>query len=237
MQHKGVRQRKSGRWEAYFKRESRFIHLGSYKTQKEAIRARRLAEHRNATAHHEHVDTSKIELTADIIRELLVYDPNTGTLWWKERDSKWFKTKSSWKSWNTEFAGTEAFTALRDYNRMHGRILEKNYAKHRICWLHYYGSWPLGLIDHIDGNPSNNRIENLRDVDAVGNGRNQKRRNTNKSGQMGVCPTKDGEQWRAYITVKGKQIYLGHFRNKDRAIAARKSAELKYGFHPNHGRE
>lgn len=237
MKHTGVRQKPTGRWEAHLKYKGKQIHLGSFRTQGEAIKARKLSKLRYTYKPHKHIDIAGLELNAEIIRELLDYNPETGRLFWKERDKKWFKTTQSANSWNTEFAGTEAFTAKRTEGRMHGRIFEKNYAKHRICWLHYHGAWPENVIDHIDGDPTNNRISNLRDVAQQENALNQKLRNTNKSGQMGVCEANSGSRWRAYITVDGKQVNLGQFENKDDAIAARKAAEVKYGFHPNHGRK
>jgi hypothetical protein len=94
---------------------------------------------------------------------------------------------------------------------------------------------PTGFqVDHLDGNPSNNRRENLR---LVSNHENQKNRavpKNNKTGIMGVY--KVGEKWLASIRVDGKTIHIGSYDTKKEASTARKEAEERYGFHPNHGR-
>ncbi len=107
---------------------------------------------------------------------------------------------------------------------------------HRIVWLMHYGSWPTKAIDHVNGDRSDNRIENLRDVDQLENSRNQQRRSTNSSGVTGVFWNYIHRKWQASISVEGKKIFLGRFSDICAAEKARKDAEAKYGFHPNHGR-
>ncbi|WPJ68535.1 hypothetical protein OMDBNIEC_00049 [Salmonella phage STP-SP5] len=108
---------------------------------------------------------------------------------------------------------------------------------HRIIWEMFKGPIPEGLmIDHIDRNRSNNRIENLRLVSRSGNAKNQKLPSTNTSGVIGVSFRKCDGKWIAHITNNGKFINLGIFINKEDAIKARRDAEIKYAFHPNHGK-
>ena len=89
-------------------------------------------------------------------------------------------------------------------------------------------------------NPLNNRIDNLRDVDHVTNGRNQRTPTNNTSGVCGVYQDrrrgKEGK-WIARIKVDYKAIHLGSFDTLEAASSTRKEAEIKYGFHENHGRE
>ena len=92
-------------------------------------------------------------------------------------------------------------------------------------------------VDHIDGDRTNNRLNNLRVVTPTGNNRNQKKPKDNKSGTMGVRLYKRTGKWDAYITVSGIQLHLGYFNIKEDAIAARKAAEKAHGFHENHGRK
>lgn len=105
---------------------------------------------------------------------------------------------------------------------------------HRVIWLITYGEWPEGQIDHINGVRDDNRIENLRAVSVVGNQQNQHMRVDNTSGTTGV--RLESGAWTAKIRVRGKRLHLGRFKSMEEAAAARKSAELLYGFHPNHGR-
>ena len=83
---------------------------------------------------------------------------------------------------------------------------------HRLAWALHTGGWPKGEIDHIDGDESNNRIVNLRDVSKSVNQQNKRLpRVDSKSGFIGVCWHKGGGKWSAQITVHGKSIYLGLF--------------------------
>ena len=100
-----------------------------------------------------------------------------------------------------------------------------------------HGSFPVGEIDHEDQNGLNNRASNLRDVVHVKNQQNRVMNPLNTSGQMGVGYCKRERLWRARIKVKGIEIGLGYFKDKDEAIAVRKAAESQYGFHKNHGRK
>lgn len=96
------------------------------------------------------------------------------------------------------------------------------------------GYWPELQIDHINGDVTDNRISNLREVSASVNGQNCKRRHDNTTGVTGVSRTKNS--FRAEICVAGKRHRLGQFRSIEQAIAARKLAEREMGFHENHGR-
>ena len=89
--------------------------------------------------------------TIDELRERLSYDPSTGALVWK-------------KSRRRCRVGTEA-KALDVAGYIQVSFREKCVHKgHRIAWAIHYGKWPSGPIDHINGIRSDNRIENLREV-------------------------------------------------------------------------
>ena len=102
--------------------------------------------------------------------------------------------------------------------RVNGRLC----AVHRVIFWVARGELPE-MIDHIDRNPSNNSISNLRACNATENARNRK-----SDGCAYRADQKTGNKWRAYIGVDGKRINLGQFRTRPAAIAARKAAELKY---------
>jgi hypothetical protein len=89
--------------------------------------------------------------------------------------------------------------------------------------------------DHINHIRNDNRLENLRAVECYENSKNQTIKRTNKSGVVGVSWKKQRNRWTANIQLNKKQYYLGMFLNKEEAIAARQDANIKYGFHENHG--
>jgi hypothetical protein len=115
-------------------------------------------------------------------------------------------------------------------------IQGKIYKAHRLAWLYVYGSFPKHHTDHIDGVRDNNRIHNLRSVTHRENQKNQKVPCTNTSGVMGVNWDKPLGKWKAQIMAEGKKKNLGYFNIKEDAMTARKSAELEFGYHKNHGR-
>lgn len=171
------------------------------------------------------------------MRELLDYDIDSGLLTWKWRDRKWFTRDQDWRRWNTRFAGQEFGTvAAKGYR--HGRLDALGFGKrlaHRVIWFWTWGYWPE-CLDHIDGNPLNNRLDNLREVTNQENQKNAKRRCDNTTGVTGVHWHKATGKFQASIKVDGRKIFLGLHETLEEAAAARKDAEIKYGFHENHGR-
>ena len=99
-----------------------------------------------------------------------------------------------------------------------------------------HNSFPKNSIDHINGVKTDNRISNLRDVSAKENQRNRPLSCLNTSGYTGITWLVGAQKWRAQITLSGRSKYLGRFEKFCDAVKARKEAEVKYGFHPNHGR-
>ena len=181
----------------------------------------------------------------EILHELLRYEPETGKLFWRERDVKWFKPTpykdgmrtAEWaaNNWNKKFAGKEAFTATMHGYKC-GAVLSVHCPAHQVIYSMVHGVTLSGVIDHINGVKSDNRIENLREVAVVENARNAALYSSNKSGVPGVMWEDSHKAWAAKINFNGKQRRIGRFKNKDDAIAARKHAETAHGYHPNHGR-
>lgn len=97
-----------------------------------------------------------------------------------------------------------------------------------------YGVEPEGQIDHINGNPSDNRIGNLRLASNAENCRNRGVRSDNKAGFKGVHFRPEINRWRAEITVSGKKKRLGHFKSAQEAHRAYRDASAKY--HSEFGR-
>ena len=176
-------------------------------------------------------------MDAITIRELIAYDPETGVLTWLERGPKWFAEGWDSYGWNKRYAGKPALHAKNKSGYGTGMVLSERYLSHRVAWLHFYGCWPKGQIDHLNHDRADNRIHNIRDVAAVDNCRNSTRRRDNASGASGVSWHKATGKWIANIRHAGKQKHLGIFDNFGEACAVRKRAEYSYGYHQNHGNE
>ena len=103
----------------------------------------------------------------------------------------------------------------------------KLYYAHRLAWLFAHGCWPAGHIDHIDGNPSNNAIANLRDVSAEVNQQNQRRahRSNRSSGMQGVSFDARTGRWLAKISLQNRTKNLGRYSTPELAHQAYVSAK------------
>lgn len=91
------------------------------------------------------------------------------------------------------------------------------------------------VIDHINGDTLDNRIENLRAVTSKENQRNTKLSSNNTTGINGVTKRQNGKPYEARIQVDGENIYLGTFATLEAAAEARKNADIRYGFSRRHG--
>lgn len=180
--------------------------------------------------------------TPDELRQLLCYDPETGKLFWKKRAPEFFKddgrngSLSAASSWNSQNAGQEAFITQSGDGYLVGGLFKRLTRAHRVAWAITHGEWPTGEIDHINGDRSDNRITNLRDVSSQENKRNAARRCDNKSGAVGVRFRRDNRKWEARIFTDGGERSLGCFDDFNEAASARKAEEVRLGYHPNHGR-
>ena len=165
------------------------------------------------------------------IREIMSYDSKTGFLYWKHR-------KDMPNNWNTRFTNKKIKTNNANCAGITYNGTRFYMAYHRLIWCYYYGKWPESdlVIDHINGNFRDNRIVNLRLVTHTENNKNRSTPKDNTSGHLGIHRVKNRGKWQVQIGVNGKNVHVGYFKNKDDAIAARKEAEIKYGYHKNHGR-
>jgi HNH endonuclease/AP2 domain len=110
------------------------------------------------------------------------------------------------------------------------RLNNSQYKMHRIIWVYHYNTIFNNLqIDHIDGDKTNNTIENLRLATNSQNNFNNKSAYCNsKSNILGVFWSKTRKKWVSQICKNNKRMHLGYFLNQEDAIAARKAAELQY---------
>ena len=158
----------------------------------------------------------KIPYTSEELHEIFQY--NDGILSWKINKSGISKSTAG----SLESTGYVSI----GYKRV-------RYKAHRIVWKMFNNTDPQEQLDHINGNRSDNRIENLREVTTRSNALNQRKPCNNTSGTVGVH--KKNSLWVAHISSPKGKIILGRFPSLDDAIAARKAAETEYGYHPNHG--
>ena len=189
--------------------------------------------------------THSTDLPIERIQELLLYDPESGKLFWKPRKPEDFnacgtrgeRDAADWAcdAWNGRFAGKEAFTANHDGYKA-GAVGKKNYRAHRVAWAIYCGEWPKYSIDHINGVRDDNRIVNLRDAPPTVNGRNIGKKKNNTSGHNGIYWCKLTNKWCASIKVNYKCRNLGRFENINDAIAARDLFIEANGFTADHGK-
>lgn len=153
----------------------------------------------------------KRDITAEQVRALLHYEPETGEFWWRGT-----KGRASGKA-GSIFNG-----------RLHIGIAGERFRAHRLAWLYVTGKMPRHVIDHKDGDPLNNRFDNLRDVARRVNQENQRRAKVTNvsSGLLGVQKNNSGK-WQAVITAHGKRTCHGTFATPELAHEAYLTAKRR----------
>ena len=135
------------------------------------------------------------DLSQGHLKYLLDYDPISGLFTWKN--------PTHLKVNKGDLAGS--------IESKHGYVMITIYgltfSAHRLVWLYVHGKFPRKYIDHKDGNPTNNSLENLREAGDVGNTQNREKPRNNTSGYKGVF--KDGNVFRGQITANGIKQYFG----------------------------
>lgn len=137
-------------------------------------------------------------ITAEKLRELLDYDPNSGVFTWLVRPAQHVKIG--------DIAGSLDSDGYRQI-----RIDGKLYLAHRLAWLHNYARWPSDQVDHKNGVPDDNRIANLRECSNAQNGQNRAKNSNNTSGFTGVSLDKSSLKWKAQIMTNGRPRTIGYF--------------------------
>ena len=154
---------------------------------------------------------TKIKFYLDLAN-LLDYSPDTGILTWKE-------------SYGGRYSGKQA-GFIHDRGNGYRKVKHKNkrYACHILAWIIYYGKIPKHQIDHIDGNPDNNKIDNLRDVTPSINQRNSPRKSKGSHVAMSGV-RRQGNKWRVQCCRED----LGTFDCLGVAIRTRRDREQELG--------
>lgn len=174
-------------------------------------------------------------ITPQYLSECFDYNKNTGELFWKARPIHHFKSVKGQQTFNGQFAGKKAGRANnRGYLRI--AISGKETLNHRIVIALETGVMPTDEVDHINGIRTDNRHENLRVVSRQTNAKNMKLNINNTSGISGVSWNKRKSKWKSVIWMNCVEKHLGYFDSIIDAFNARVIAEVKMGYHKNHGR-
>lgn len=181
--------------------------------------------------------TLQSNLTQEYLKECFEYDHQTGVLYWKERPRHHFNKSSDHKRWNTRYAGNRAgtiSTLSSGYQRITVRVDSTRYLATRIIWLLVHGTWPQYVLDHINGDSLDNRIDNLRDIPQEKNCHNRKLSSNNKSGYNGIHFKTSQKKWMVTggLMINGStyQIYLGYYTDLQDAISMRQLYDEVLGY-------
>lgn len=176
---------------------------------------------------------SKSEITIKTIKKFLDYNPETGIFIWKKRDKIYFhegeRQENACSIWNNRYAGKIA-GADDGRNRIVIRIYKNTYFAHRLAFMIMKGREPIDQIDHINGDPKDNRWLNLRECYDYQNKQNLSLKANNTSGFTGVWWHYQNKKWCAEIKTKGKKYHLGSFDTPQEAYKAYLKAKLKVHF-------
>ncbi len=152
---------------------------------------------------------SKKQITQERVRAALSYDPETGIFRWRESYARNMRV------------GDVAGTASHRFGYRLIGIDGCQYLEHRLAWLYVNGEFPCGELDHIDRNPRNNAISNLRECSRKENAYNTVRNPGETSRYPGVHWDKARAKWAARIRLPdGQRKMLGRFDDEQEAANA-----------------
>lgn len=158
--------------------------------------------------------------TQAVLRELLDYEPLTGIFRWRKEPRP-----------NRPLIGKIAGSARKTgylYIAVDG---SDQIGAHRLAWIYVHGLTIGGAeIDHKDGNPSNNAIENLRLATSSQQKQNKGAQSNNRCGLKGAFyhAAHKGKKWRSQIKVADRLIFLGYFHTAEEAHEAYASAAVAH---------
>ena len=134
------------------------------------------------------------------------YDPETGAITWRVAKR------------GRPIGSSAGSVGVMGYRLV--RVLDKKMLAGRVAWLLATGSWPDGVISRKNGDSSDDRFENLRDLSKSESQQNYAKPRNNTSGHVGVCWDKRDSQWMAQIWHNGRIHKLGRFSDKEDAVRA-----------------
>ena len=161
-----------------------------------------------------------MELTQKLVKELFEY--RDGGLYRKETKGGGVKG--------------ERFGSIDKKKRYRkGHINYKNFTEHRLIYLYFYGELPVS-VDHINGDTTDNRIENLRKASLSQNQHNSKKNKNNSSGHKGVSWDKSKNKWKVAVWLKSKIVFQKVFHDFELAcLVADEARNLYHKEYARHG--
>lgn len=154
-------------------------------------------------------------LTAQRLREVLHYNPDTGVF-----------VRIAYSRSRAKVGDVAGGFDHDGYRKI--SVLGKKYLEHRLAWLYVHGAWPADQIDHIDGDRGNNAIRNLRESSHGLNHQNLRKPHADsRSDLLGVSYDASKGKWRAQLHVNGRNRLIGRFDSAQEAHAAYLTAKRK----------
>jgi hypothetical protein len=150
------------------------------------------------------------------LKECFYYDEETGNLTWLHRPRHHFKTDKVYNWWNGRFEG-KVINNVCPSGYLDVVLYQKNYKAHRIIWKLVTGNDPIGEIDHINQNRSDNSWNNLRESDRCQNQQNKFTYKNNKTGVKGVRYDSKKDRYIAEIQAFNVTKYVGQFKTLEDA--------------------
>lgn len=151
-------------------------------------------------------------LTQEKLKDILWYEKDTGEFIWKVDYS------------NVSRFDTAGYVDDKGYRKI--EINHKPYFAHRLAWLYEYGEFPNGVVDHIDRNPSNNAISNLRIATRSQNAFNRPASKNNKLKRKNIYERKG--KFMVQLRVNYKLMHFGTFEDLELAELVAIEAREKY---------
>ena len=153
-------------------------------------------------------------MSIDELRQVFKYDPIAGKIYWAVPA-------------HNKLPGDEAGYTVKDCGRMTGRVsiryLGVAYARSRLMFALVHGHWPTGVIDHIDRDPNNDAISNLRDVS-----NRENLQNRNRSPNHGIYWNTDKSCYCIELRLAGKRITRTGFASIEAAKPVRDTLLCQY---------
>lgn len=155
------------------------------------------------------------ELALDLadLRSRLSYDPDTGAFTWL-------------RAYHSRRIG-KAAGCPNQFGYLIIGINRQTFFAHRVAWFLYYGCWPRVELDHIDRNPANNRISNLRECTKLQNLANRAVFKRSSTGVKGVCFVKKNGRFQTQIRIRGKNKWLGYYDTAEEAAEVYRSEAVR----------